>query len=74
MSAICLAAVVASAQADSVRCRRVGRCSTSGQASCVPVSGNYVYVDDDMFGLRTIEVGDLQSSADGACFDAQDSA
>jgi hypothetical protein len=74
MVAVCFATAVSVAQADSLNSRRVGYCSTPGRAWGVAVSGYHVYVADDMFGLRTVEVRDLQSPDEGVYSYAQDSA
>jgi len=70
----CLAVVVTSVQADSFDRCRVGSCSTPAQARGVAVSSHCAYVADGTFGLRTIEVGYLQSPAEGGYVDAQNPA
>jgi len=71
---LCLAAIVSSGQADALNCRRFGYCSTSSRVRGGAVSGSYVYVVDDTFGLRITDAGELQSPAEGRNVDAQNTA
>jgi hypothetical protein len=70
----CLAVVATTARADSLDCCRVECCSTPAQAWGVVVSGHCANVADGTFGLRTIDVRELQSPAEGGYVDAQNTA